>query len=183
MVSFFSSLFAPGLRCRMQASSRCCKRGRLFVAVVGLLLVVPPLFWSVGSRCTACGSRDSWALSAGSVVVMHWLSCSTTCGIFLDQGSNLCPLHWQADSYPLCHKVPVNFPFIFFVHFQKFKSPFTNWVSFKYCQYYEMSVINISDFLHLNCLLSNFMSFSENYKFYISTFNNISQWCLSIIYD
>ena len=20
------------------------------------------------------------------------------CGIFLDQGSNLCPLHWQADS-------------------------------------------------------------------------------------
>ena len=29
----------------------------------------------------------------------HRLSCSTACGIFLDQGSNLCPLHWQADSF------------------------------------------------------------------------------------
>ena len=35
---------------------------------------------------------------AGLVVVTHGLSCSMTCGIFQDQGSNLCPLHWQADS-------------------------------------------------------------------------------------
>ena len=26
------------------------------------------------------------------------------CGAFPDQGSNLCPLHWQVDSYPLCHQ-------------------------------------------------------------------------------
>ena len=25
------------------------------------------------------------------------------CGIFPDQGFGLCPLHWQADSYPLYH--------------------------------------------------------------------------------
>ena len=31
----------------------------------------------------------------------HGLSCSAACGIFLDQGSNLCPLDWQADSSPL----------------------------------------------------------------------------------
>ena len=31
----------------------------------------------------------------------HGLSCSEACGVFLDQGSNSCPLHWQADSYPL----------------------------------------------------------------------------------
>ena len=37
--------------------------------------------------------------SAVSVVVAHGLSCSVACGIFLDQGSNLCPLHWQADSF------------------------------------------------------------------------------------
>ena len=43
-------------------------------------------------------------LSSGSVVVEHRLSCSITCGIFLDQKSNLCPLHWQVDSYPLCHQ-------------------------------------------------------------------------------
>ena len=29
------------------------------------------------------------------------LSCSSACGIFWDQGSNLCPLHRQADSYSL----------------------------------------------------------------------------------
>ena len=27
---------------------------------------------------------------------MHGLSCSVACGIFSDQGSNVCPLHWQA---------------------------------------------------------------------------------------
>ena len=29
------------------------------------------------------------------------LSCSLACGILLAQGSNPCPLYWQADSYPL----------------------------------------------------------------------------------
>ena len=28
----------------------------------------------------------------------HGLSCSAACWIFLDQGLNPCPLHWQADS-------------------------------------------------------------------------------------
>ena len=32
------------------------------------------------------------------------LSCSAACGIFPNYGSNLCPLHWQADSYPLSHQ-------------------------------------------------------------------------------
>ena len=33
-----------------------------------------------------------------SVVVMHKLSCPEVCGIFPDQGWNLCPLHWQVNS-------------------------------------------------------------------------------------
>ena len=33
-----------------------------------------------------------------SVVVALRLSCPVACGIFPDQGSNLCPLHWQVDS-------------------------------------------------------------------------------------
>ena len=32
------------------------------------------------------------------------LSCSSACGIFPNQGLNPCPLHWQADSYPLHHQ-------------------------------------------------------------------------------
>ena len=34
----------------------------------------------------------------------HGPSCSTACGILPDQGSNPCPLHWQADSQPLHHQ-------------------------------------------------------------------------------
>ena len=33
---------------------------------------------------------------SASVVVAHRLSYSEACGIFPDQGLNLCPLHWQA---------------------------------------------------------------------------------------
>ena len=58
----------------------------------GLSLSWPLLLRSTGSRC------------AGSVVVAHGPSCSTACGIFPDQGSNPCPLHWQADSQPLRHQ-------------------------------------------------------------------------------
>ena len=59
---------------------------------VGLSLSCPLLLWGTGSR------------HAGSVVVAHGPSCSAACGIFPDQGSNPCPLHWQADSQPLCHQ-------------------------------------------------------------------------------
>ena len=64
------------------SSSRC----------VGLPLSRPLLLRSTGSRC------------AGSVIVAHGPTCSTACGIFPAQGSNLCPLHWQADSQPLHHQ-------------------------------------------------------------------------------
>ena len=39
--------------------------------------------------------------NAGSVVLAHGLRCSVACGIFPDQESNPCPLHWRVDSYPL----------------------------------------------------------------------------------
>ena len=41
--------------------------------------------------------------STGSVVVVHDLSCSVACGIFPDQVSNPCLLHWQVDFLPLSH--------------------------------------------------------------------------------
>ena len=48
--------------------------------------------------------RSTSSSRAGSVVVAHRPSCSAACGIFPDQGSNPCPLHWQADSQPLRHQ-------------------------------------------------------------------------------
>ena len=43
------------------------------------------------------GEQRLWGAQA-SVVVAHRLCCPTACGIFPDQGSNPCPLRWQADS-------------------------------------------------------------------------------------
>ena len=42
--------------------------------------------------------------STGSVFVAHRLRCYVACGIFPDQGLNLCLLHWQADSLPVSHQ-------------------------------------------------------------------------------
>ena len=64
------------------SSSRCA----------GLSLSRPLLLRSTGSR------------HAGSVIVAHRPSCSAACGLFPDQSSNWCPLHWQADSQPLRHQ-------------------------------------------------------------------------------
>ena len=81
----------------------------VFVSVRGLSLVA------------ASGGHSSWRYAclslsrplllrrtssrrAGSVVAAHGPSCSAACGIFPDQGSNPCPLHWQADSQPLRHQ-------------------------------------------------------------------------------
>ena len=81
----------------------------VFVSVQGL----SPLTASGGHSSSWCaGLSLSWPLllrstgsrRAGSVVVAHGLSCSAAYGIFPDQGSNPCPLHWQADSQPLRHQ-------------------------------------------------------------------------------
>ena len=63
-----------------------------------------------GSQASHCGGFaccQAWALgcvasvavvrrlqSTGSIVVAHGLSCPEACGIFPDQGSNPCLLHW-----------------------------------------------------------------------------------------
>ena len=80
-----SPVAASGGHC----SSRCA----------GLSLSRPLLLRSTGSRC------------AGSATVAHGPSCSAACGIFPDQGSNPCPLHWPEDSQPLRHQ---GSPFFFF---------------------------------------------------------------------
>ena len=81
----------------------------------GLSLSQPHLLQSTGSR------------RAGSVTVAHGRSCSAACEIFPDQGSNPCPLQWQADSQPLRHQgSPVLFCFFFFFK-DKTKPRRSNW--------------------------------------------------------
>ena len=76
------------------SSSRCA----------GLSLSRPLFLRSTGSRC------------AGSAIVAHGPSCSAARGILPDQGSNPCPLHWQADSQPLRHQGSPIFSFLRYLH-------------------------------------------------------------------
>ena len=95
----------------------------VFVAVWGLSLVVasrccsPVAVWgrliAVASLVAERGLLSTQA-SVVVVIVTHGPSCPEACGIFLDQGSNPCPLRWQVGSQPLDHQgSPV---FFFFSH-------------------------------------------------------------------
>ena len=81
----------------------------VFVSVQGLSLVAASGGHS-SSRCAGLSLsrplllRNTSFRRAGSVVVTHGPNCSVARGIFPDQGSNPCALHWQADSQPLCHQ-------------------------------------------------------------------------------
>ena len=81
----------------------------VFVSLRGLFLIVASGDHS-SSQCAGLSPsrplllRSTGSRRAGSVVVAHGPSCSVACGIFPDEGSNPCPLHWQADSQPLRHQ-------------------------------------------------------------------------------
>ena len=77
---------ALGLCCSVRAFSGRCECGLLLIVVCGFLLAVASL-----------------VAHAGSVAVVHDLSRSEARGISPYQGLNLCPLHWQADSYVQRH--------------------------------------------------------------------------------
>ena len=80
----FCVLAALSLHCCTQAFSSCGEQGLPFVAVLGLLIEVGSLVAEHG--LSSCGPQAQFP--RGLV-------------IFLDQGSNPCPLHWQADPQPL----------------------------------------------------------------------------------
>ena len=81
----------------------------VFVSVRGLSLVMASGGHS-SSRCAGLSLprplllRSTGSRRAGSAIVAHGPSCSVARGILPDQGSNPCPLHWQADSQPLRHQ-------------------------------------------------------------------------------
>ena len=80
-----------GLRFCARAFSSCNKWEPLFIAVRGPLTIAASL---------AEHRLQTRRLSN----LAHGPSRSAACGIFPDQGSNPCPLHWQADSQPLHHQ-------------------------------------------------------------------------------
>ena len=104
MVSLFkkiiSQLFIFGCAGSLLQSwlvSGCGERGLVFMRCMGFPWHWLFLLQSTGSRVSGL----QWQGHVGSVVVEYGLCCSKACGIFPDQGLNLCLLHWQADSLPL----------------------------------------------------------------------------------
>ena len=99
---WFIYLAASGFHCCTWAFPTCAKWGP----------ALPCSAWA--SHCcdfSCCGARalGAWAsvvaacrlsscVTQASVVAAREPSSSVACGLFLDQGSNPCPLHWQADS-------------------------------------------------------------------------------------
>ena len=67
----------------------------LLLHLLGLLFAVASL---VAEHRRVGHTNFSGCQHSGSVVVVHQLSSPEACGIFLDQGSNQCPLCWQVDT-------------------------------------------------------------------------------------
>ena len=101
-------LVALGLPCCAWAFSSCGRRG------LAALLCGPRASHCRGSSVAEHSLQSIWA----SVVAACGLSSygtqglvATAYGIFLDQGSNVCPLRQQADSRPVCHQGSLAFHF------------------------------------------------------------------------
>ena len=98
-IHFFLAVL--GLSCSEGFSRAVTGGGSSLVAAVGFSLRRPLLLWSTGSGRSGFSTCGMWAPKLEStdlVLTAHKLGCSVVREIFLDQGSNLCPLHWQAES-------------------------------------------------------------------------------------
>ena len=95
--SFFFGIAASSLLLRLFSS---CDDWGYSLAVVGCSLWWLILLQSSSSRTHKHLWQEGYG-SQASVAVAHRLNCSMACGIFLDQGLNLCALHWQVDSHSL----------------------------------------------------------------------------------
>ena len=101
-IDLFLFSVALGLLCCPWAISSCSRWELLSLWGSGFS-------WGLLLWAQVLGTRAQWLSHVGSrarasVVVVHRLRCPMACGIFPDQGSNLWPLHWWVDSYPLDHQ-------------------------------------------------------------------------------
>ena len=94
----FQNLRDPGSRQNQGTNTGAHVPHFFFFSHISLLMFIfgsPGAFSSCGAQASHCSGFSycrAWALGTwASVVVVHGFSCSAACGIFLDQGSNLCP--------------------------------------------------------------------------------------------
>ena len=75
----------------------------VFVAAVRHSLVAANRGYSL-LGCVSFSLQRLLVAEQRSVVVVRGPGCSAACEICPNQGSNPCPLHWQANPYLLCHQ-------------------------------------------------------------------------------
>ena len=73
----------------------CTGKAPFGLHIVGRMLIFKKIFKCIYLAASGL-SRMMWDLCY--VTMAHELSHPKACGIFPDQGSNRCPLHWKADS-------------------------------------------------------------------------------------
>lgn len=132
--------------------SSCGEQGLLFNCSVpasycGPSLIAEHRLQGTWASVVAARGLNSWGSQAlehrlNSCGAHMGLSCSTACGIFPDQGSNPCLLHWQAYSLPLSHLEAL--------------VPFSKWRNLKILlrQSEEMRLLDFCRFSHLFIVVS-----------------------------
>ena len=101
----FISLAALGLCCCTGLPPAAGTGGCSLAALCGPLTAAASLGAEHGLQATQPSVAAVPGLQiTGSVVVAPGLSCSVAHGIFQNQGSKPCLLHWQAGSLPLSHQ-------------------------------------------------------------------------------
>ena len=82
------------------------------------------------------------------------LNCPTACRIFLDQGSNPCPLHWQADSSPLHHQGSSTCVFI--IELYVYKQPIVG-----FCFYINLTICLLIGVFNIFEIIINMVGFKS----------------------
>ena len=139
--SFLRPVFGPSwaFPAARRLFPSCSKRGLPpLVAVLGCLIAAASPAVEQGSRLHMLQQlpRGSVVLAPGRtdlIAVVHRFSCSVAYGIFPDQGSNLCLLHWQVGSSPLSHHGGPKIFFFFFFGPRPFLKSLFNLLQYCFC--------------------------------------------------
>ena len=132
---------------------------------------------SRSSRVHGLSSCGSQALDTGSGIMVHGLSSSVACGLFLDRGSNLCLLDWQANSLPLSHQggpslIGFYDVFLSFLFFNVL------WICSRVmvCGYYEFCIKRLINNMVFSLMLASYLhlptwipSFSSSHFMFLSS--------------
>ena len=169
MCIYYFSHAGSSLLCRLFLAAG--SRNSSLAVVCGLLLAAASPaaeHWALGCSGSVIAAPRLW--STGSILGAHGLSCFKASGIFPDQRSNPCLLHWQTDSSPRSHQESPLVKFWFlslaifcFAHLSSFTdlqkfftySGCQSFLSYKYCKYllpFEGSFNSYSDVFSLRVL-------------------------------